>query len=94
MISVTIAARTVYRWQYPVRHRTWNIDVAEVRHSDQSHTKCIFCLDEQQWSGFRPQSTTANSTAAIGEPMPSANIGNNAEVPQACAAVSGAADTF
>ncbi len=55
------------------------------------HTKS-FCSTKSSGPGCRPQmSRPPRSTAAVGEPgMPSASIGSSAEVPAACAAVSGA----
>ncbi|MNC86149.1 hypothetical protein D3C83_17870 [compost metagenome] len=55
------------------------------------HTKS-FCSTKSSGPGCRPQmSKPPRSTAAVGEPgMPSVSIGNRADVPAACAAVSGA----
>ena len=51
-----------------------------------------FCSTNSSGPGCRPQiSRPPSSTAAVGEPgTPSASIGSSAEVPAACAAVSGA----
>ena len=51
-----------------------------------------FCSMKSIGPGCRPQiSRPPSSTAAVGEPgMPSVSIGSSAEVPAACAAVSGA----
>src|SRR5215213_5237704 len=51
-----------------------------------------FCSTNSIGPGCRPQiSRPPRRTAAVGEPgTPSESIGNNAEVPAACAAVSGA----
>ena len=51
-----------------------------------------FCSTNSSGPGCRPQiSRPPSSTAAVGEPgTPSASIGSRAEVPAACAAVSGA----
>ena len=51
-----------------------------------------FCSTNSIGPGCRPQiSRPPSSTAAVGEPgMPSVSIGSSAEVPAACAAVSGA----
>ena len=51
-----------------------------------------FCSTNSIGPGCRPQiSSPPSSTAAVGEPgTPSASIGSSAEVPAACAAVSGA----
>ena len=51
-----------------------------------------FCSMNSIGPGCRPQiSRPPSSTAAVGEPgMPSVSIGSSAEVPAACAAVSGA----
>ena len=51
-----------------------------------------FCSTKSSGPGCRPQiSRPPSSTAAVGEPgTPSVSIGSSAEVPAACAAVSGA----
>ena len=51
-----------------------------------------FCSTNSSGPGCRPQiSRPPSSTAAVGEPgTPSDSIGSSAEVPAACAAVSGA----
>jgi len=51
-----------------------------------------FCSTNSSGPGSRPQiSRPPSSTAAVGEPgTPSVSIGKSAEVPAACAAVSGA----
>ena len=51
-----------------------------------------FCSTNSSGPGCRPQiSRPPSSTAAVGEPgTPSESIGSSAEVPAACAAVSGA----
>ena len=55
------------------------------------HTNSFFSTNSSG-PGCRPQiNRPPSSTAAVGEPgMPNDSMGNNAEVPAACAAVSGA----